>query len=166
MSSPDPPPYNMYNTMALKAVGGKHSGLTMTVSTLQLGICSLYAGLLWLSNFNPVTLLGLQAPTKMPKPETTKQDIIDTLPVGFCAAAAHSAGVFCLGADPLFGQIVKAGEPVLSADREHRLLRQAAVAGQGGVPLLHRGRRRLRLAQEGRPASTTSSSTSAPSSSA
>merc|ERR1711957_859754 len=28
---------------------------------------------------------------------------------------AHSAGVFCLGADPLFGQIVKAGEPVLSA---------------------------------------------------
>merc|ERR1712087_318533 len=25
------------------------------------------------------------------------------------------AGVFCLGADPLFGQIVKAGEPVMSA---------------------------------------------------
>ena len=107
--------YNLYNTMALKAVGGKHGGLTMTVSTLQLGVCTLYACLLWLSNFNPVTLLGLQAPSKMPKPETTKQDIIDTVPVGFCAAAAHSAGVFCLGADPLFGQIVKAGEPVLSA---------------------------------------------------
>jgi solute carrier family 35 protein E1 len=107
--------YNMYNTMALKAVGGKHSGLTMTVSTMQLGICTLYAGLLWLSNFNPVTLLGLEAPTKMPKPQTTKDDIIATVPVGFCAAAAHSAGVFCLGADPLFGQIVKAGEPVLSA---------------------------------------------------
>ena len=44
-----------------------------------------------------------------------KEDIVATLPVGFCAAAAHSAGVFCLGADPLFGQIVKAGEPVLSA---------------------------------------------------
>merc|ERR1711865_1028808 len=51
----------------------------------------------------------------MPKPQTTKDDIIATVPVGFCAAAAHSAGVFCLGADPLFGQIVKAGEPVLSA---------------------------------------------------
>ena len=107
--------YNMYNTMALKAVGGKYSGLTMTVSTLQLGVCTLYAGLLWLANFNPITLLGLQKPSKMPLPETTKEDIISTVPVGFCAAAAHSAGVFCLGADPLFGQIVKAGEPVLSA---------------------------------------------------
>jgi len=107
--------YNLYNTMALKAVGGKYSGLTMTVSTLQLGVCTLYAGLLWLTNFNPITLLGLQPPEKMPLPQTTKQDIIDTVPVGFCAAAAHSAGVFCLGADPLFGQIVKAGEPVLSA---------------------------------------------------
>jgi len=107
--------YNMYNTMALKAVGGKYSGLTMTVSTLQLGICSLYAGLLWLTNFNPITLLGLQAPEKMPLPQTTKEDLVGTLPVGFCAAAAHSAGVFCLGADPLFGQIVKSGEPVLSA---------------------------------------------------
>merc|ERR1711871_1552211 len=95
--------------------GGKYSGLTMTVSTLQLGVCTLYAGLLWRSNFNPITLLGLQKPSKMPLPEATKQDISDTLPVGFCAAAAHSAGVFCLGADPLFGQIVKAGEPVLAA---------------------------------------------------
>jgi solute carrier family 35 protein E1 len=107
--------YNMYNTMALKAVGGKHSGLTMTVSTLQLGVCALYAGLLWLTNFNPITLLGLSKPSKMPLPETTSDDLVKTLPVGFCAAAAHSAGVFCLGADPLFGQIVKAGEPVLSA---------------------------------------------------
>jgi len=107
--------YNLYNTMALKAVGGKHSGLTMTVSTMQLGVCTVYAGLLWLSNFNPITLLGLQKPSKMPLPQTTKGDLVATLPVGFCAAAAHSAGVFCLGADPLFGQIVKAGEPVLSA---------------------------------------------------
>jgi len=107
--------YNMYNTMALKAVGGKHSGLTMTVSTLQLGICTLYAGLLWLIKINPIKLLGFQAPEKMLLPKTTKEDLVNTLPVGFCAAAAHSAGVFCLGADPLFGQIVKAGEPVLSA---------------------------------------------------
>jgi len=107
--------YNMYNTMALKAVGGKHSGLTMTVSTLQLGVCTLYAGLLWAIKVNPINLLALQAPDKMPLPQTTQADIVATLPVGFCAAAAHSAGVFCLGADPLFGQIVKAGEPVLSA---------------------------------------------------
>ena len=60
--------YNLYNTMALTAVGGKHSGLTMTVSTLQLGVCTLYAGLLWLSNFNPITLLGFQSPSKMPLP--------------------------------------------------------------------------------------------------
>jgi len=48
-------------------------------------------------------------------PKLTSSDVIATVPVGFCSAAAHSAGVFCLGADPLFGQIVKAGEPVLSA---------------------------------------------------
>merc|ERR1719174_1783253 len=65
--------YNMYNTMALKAVGGKYSGLTMTVSTLQLGVCTLYAGLLWLTNFNPITLLGFSKPSKMPLPGTTKQ---------------------------------------------------------------------------------------------
>lgn len=51
----------------------------------------------------------------MKLPAITGKDLIATLPVGFCSAAAHSAGVFCLGADPLFGQIVKAGEPVLSA---------------------------------------------------
>merc|ERR1719409_1708228 len=48
-------------------------------------------------------------------PKLTMADIKATIPVGFCSAVAHSAGVFCLGADPLFGQIVKAGEPVLSA---------------------------------------------------
>jgi solute carrier family 35 protein E1 len=101
--------------MALKAVGGKYSGLTMTVSTLQLGVCTLYACLLWLTKVNPIKLFGLQLPEKMALPKMTKADLVNTLPVGFCAAAAHSAGVFCLGADPLFGQIVKAGEPVMSA---------------------------------------------------
>ena len=32
-----------------------------------------------------------------------------------CSAGAHSSSVFALGGDPLFGQIVKAGEPVVSA---------------------------------------------------
>ena len=107
--------YNEYNKMALDAVGGKTGGLTMTVSTMQLGVCTLYAILLWIIRINPIKLCGLQTPEKMSVPKTTGMDLVKTLPVGFCSAAAHSAGVFCLGADPLFGQIVKAGEPVLAA---------------------------------------------------
>jgi len=107
--------YNQYNTLALAAVGGKYGGLTMTVSTMQLAICTLYASLLWLSRVNPIKLCGLQLPEEMRLPKMTLSDVAYTIPVGFCSAAAHSAGVFCLGADPLFGQIVKAGEPVLSA---------------------------------------------------
>ena len=107
--------YNEYNKMALDAVGGKTSGLTMTVSTMQLGVCTIYALVLWLIRINPIKLCGLQMPEAMRVPKTTMSDLAATVPVGFCSAAAHSAGVFCLGADPLFGQIVKAGEPVLSA---------------------------------------------------
>ena len=107
--------YNQYNTMALSAVGGKTGGLTMTVSTMQLGVCTLYALVLWVVSVNPIKLCGLQTPERMKVPKITKSDLVATLPVGFCSAVAHSAGVFCLGADPLFGQIVKAGEPVMSA---------------------------------------------------
>ena len=107
--------YNQYNTQALGAVGGKYGGLTMTVSTMQLGVCTLYALVLWVVSVNPIKLCGLQTPERMKVPKITKSDIVATLPVGFCSAVAHSAGVFCLGADPLFGQIVKAGEPVMSA---------------------------------------------------
>jgi len=107
--------YNQYNTQSLAAVGGKYGGLTMTVSTMQLGVCTLYALVLWLIKINPIKLCGLQKPDKMSIPKISRSDVMLTLPVGFCSAAAHSAGVFCLGADPLFGQIVKAGEPVLSA---------------------------------------------------
>jgi len=107
--------YNQYNTMALTAVGGKYGGLTMTVSTMQLGICTLYALILWIIRINPIKICGLQLPDKMTIPKLTSSDVLATIPVGFCSAAAHSAGVFCLGADPLFGQIVKAGEPVMSA---------------------------------------------------
>jgi len=107
--------YNQYNTLALAAVGGKHGGLTMTVSTMQLGICTLYAFVLWIIHLNPIKLCGLQLPEKMSLPKITSGDLFATIPVGFCSACAHSAGVFCLGADPLFGQIVKAGEPVMSA---------------------------------------------------
>ena len=87
----------------------------MTVSTMQLGVCALYALILWVIGLNPVKLCGFQAPDKQALPKSTKDDIIKTVPVGFCAAAAHSSSVFALGGDPLFGQIVKAGEPVMSA---------------------------------------------------
>ena len=101
--------------MALTAVGGKYGGLTMTVSTMQLGVCTVYAMILWIIRLNPIKLCGLQLPEAMKFPKLTMNDVMLTIPVGFCSAAAHSAGVFCLGADPLFGQIVKAGEPVMSA---------------------------------------------------
>ena len=87
----------------------------MTVSTMQLGVCAAYAIVLWVLSFNPIKLCGLQTPDRQKLPGTKFTDILKTIPVGFCAAAAHSASVFALGGDPLFGQIVKAGEPVLSA---------------------------------------------------
>ncbi len=107
--------YNQYNTQSLTAVGGKTSGLTMTVSTMQLGVCTLYAFVLWIVGLNPIKICGFQLPERMKLPKINMKDLGDTVPVGFCSAVAHSAGVFCLGADPLFGQIVKAGEPVMSA---------------------------------------------------
>ena len=84
--------YNQYNTMALKAAGGKHGGLTMTVSTMQLGVCTAYALLLWLIGINPIKICGLQLPEAMKVPKITMDDVKKTLPVGFCSAAAHSAG--------------------------------------------------------------------------
>jgi solute carrier family 35 protein E1 len=70
---------------------------------------------MWVVKINPVKLFGLQLPTKQNVPKTTKGDLAKTVPVGFCSAAAHACTVFALGGDPLFGQIVKSGEPVLSA---------------------------------------------------
>jgi len=107
--------YNQYNTHTLNASGGKNSGLTMTVSCMQLGVCTIWACCLYTVGWNPIKLLGGQAPERMPFPkQLTKDDLKKTLPLGCCAAAAHSFGVFCLGADPLFGQIVKSAEPVMS----------------------------------------------------
>ena len=107
--------YNEYNTAALNAVGGKTAGLTMTVATMQLGVCALYAIVMWIVKINPAKIFGLQAPEKQNTPKITGGDIGKTMPVGFCSAAAHACTVFALGGDPLFGQIVKSGEPVLSA---------------------------------------------------
>lgn len=107
--------YNEYNTASLNAVGGKTAGMTMTVATMQLGVCAVYAIIMWLVKTNPAKLFGLQLPTKQNMPKVGTEDIMKTVPVGFCSAMAHACTVFALGGDPLFGQIVKSGEPVLSA---------------------------------------------------
>lgn len=61
--------YNEYNKGALDGVGGKKAGMTMTVSTMQLGVCSMYALLLWLFKLNPINICGLQMPGKQPIPK-------------------------------------------------------------------------------------------------
>ena len=99
--------YNEYNTAALNAVGGKTSGLTMTVATMQLGVCAIYATIMWIVKINPAKIFGLQMPEKQSAPKTTTSDLIKSLPLAFCAAGAHAATVFALGGDPLFGQIGK-----------------------------------------------------------
>jgi len=107
--------YNEYNTSALTAVGGKNSGLTMTVATMQLGVCLVYAMITWAVKLNPARLFGLQSPERQNVPALTGEDLIKSIPLAFCAAGAHAATVFALGGDPLFGQIVKSAEPVLAA---------------------------------------------------
>ena len=99
--------YNEYNTAALNAVGGKTSGLTMTVATMQLGVCAIYALIMWTIKLNPAKIFGLQAPEKQSAPKSTKADLLKSIPLAFCAAGAHAATVFALGGDPLFGQIGK-----------------------------------------------------------
>mmetsp|Transcript_12067 Transcript_12067/g.18516 ORF Transcript_12067/g.18516 Transcript_12067/m.18516 type:complete len:349 (+) Transcript_12067:44-1090(+) len=107
--------YNEYNTASLSAVGGKLAGMTMIVATLQLGVCGIYALATWILNLNPVNVFGLQLPTKQNVPNLSSADVAKTVPLGFCSAAAHACTVFALGGDPLFGQIVKSGEPVMAA---------------------------------------------------
>jgi len=107
--------YNEYNSAALGAVGGKTGGLTMTVATMQLGVCAVYAFIMWAVKINPAKIFGLQTPEKQDVPKVTQADLIKSIPLAFCAAGAHAATVFALGGDPLFGQIVKSAEPVLAA---------------------------------------------------
>ena len=76
----------------------------MTISSLQLGVGSLYAVYLWL------------APDARTKPTVTMSDIVKMLPVAFCFMGAHSASVFAMGMGAVsFAQIVKASEPAFAA---------------------------------------------------
>jgi len=108
--------YNIYNKTALNETGGKTAGFAMTVSTMQLAVCTVYALTLWLIRINPITLLGLLAPCKQSPPDLSASDIPKMGVVAFCSAGAHSASVFALNAGSVtFGQIVKSGEPVFAA---------------------------------------------------
>jgi len=95
--------YNITNKLALNAAGGK-TGFPMTISSLQLGVGSLYGLFLWL------------APDARSKPKVTLEDIKKMLPVAFCFMGAHSASVFAMGMGAVsFAQIVKASEPAFAA---------------------------------------------------
>merc|ERR1719482_1036942 len=76
----------------------------MTISTMQLGVGVLYALFTWF------------APDLRSFPSVTLEDIIKMIPVGFCAAAAHSFSVFAQSAGAVsFAMIVKAAEPAFAA---------------------------------------------------
>jgi solute carrier family 35 protein E1 len=95
--------YTLSNKRALVAGGGKN-GYPMTISTLQLGVGVLYALFAWL------------APDMRAAPQITMDDVIKMIPVGFCAAAAHSFSVFAQSAGAVsFAMIVKAAEPAFAA---------------------------------------------------
>jgi len=95
--------YSINNKLALKAAGGKN-GFPMTISTLQLGVGVLYALYAWV------------APDMRKMPAITLDDVVKMLPVGFCAAAAHSFSVFAQSAGAVsFAMIVKAAEPAFAA---------------------------------------------------
>lgn len=72
---------------------------------MQLGACVAWSGLIWAVGFNPVKLLGLQAPEAQRAPAVTAAMLAKSAPLGLCSAVAHNASVLALGADPLFGQV-------------------------------------------------------------
>jgi solute carrier family 35 protein E1 len=95
--------YNITNKLALNACGGK-TGFPMTISSMQLGVGSLYGLFLWL------------APDARARPKITMDDLKKMLPVAFCFMGAHCASVFAMGMGAVsFAQIVKASEPAFAA---------------------------------------------------
>ena len=82
--------------------------MTMTVSTMQLGVCALYALILWVIGLNPVKLCGFQAPDKQALPKSTKDDIsirhlftLTTLRHGGHALATMHLGTGACNDDPI-----------------------------------------------------------------
>ena len=48
---------------------------------MQLGVCTVYALLMWIIRINPIKLLGLQSPEAMNLPKITGGDLVKTVPV-------------------------------------------------------------------------------------
>uniref|UniRef100_A0A7S2UY28 Sugar phosphate transporter domain-containing protein n=1 Tax=Fibrocapsa japonica TaxID=94617 RepID=A0A7S2UY28_9STRA len=95
--------YNITNKRALNAAGGV-SGFPISIAVLQLAVGAIYATFLWI------------APDARSKPAITKDDLVNMLPVSFCAGGAHVFSVIALSAGAVsFGQIVKAAEPAFAA---------------------------------------------------
>ena len=95
--------YNIYNKLALQALGGA-AGLPLLVASLQLlvGVC--YAMALWV------------APDARTPPRPTRGDLQSLLPVCVCFCGAHFFTVLAVSAGAVsFVQIVKASEPAFAA---------------------------------------------------
>jgi solute carrier family 35 protein E1 len=93
--------YNIQNKLASNACG---IGFAMSIATTQLGIGVIYSLFLWF------------VPDGRRLPKTTMFDIVQMYPVGLCSAIAHVSSVFSLASGGVvFGQIVKASEPVFAA---------------------------------------------------
>jgi solute carrier family 35 protein E1 len=76
----------------------------MSIATSQLGIGVIYSLFLWF------------VPDGRSLPKITMFDIIKLCPLGLCSAIAHASSVFSLASGGVvFGQIVKASEPVFAA---------------------------------------------------
>ena len=108
--------YTLNSKLASVEAGGKAGGLMVTISVMQVGVCAVYACVLWLVGYNPIPLVTLQPPVKQTLPRITVSDGGSMLALVVCYAASHSSGVVALNAgSPQFGQIVKAAEPLFAA---------------------------------------------------
>lgn len=95
--------YKITNKRALQAAGGA-AGFPMTISSLQLGIGSLYGILLWITS------------ARKPPSGLTRRDLRNMLPLAFCYAGAHCSSSFAYSAGSVsFAEIVKAAEPAFAA---------------------------------------------------
>jgi len=94
--------YNIQNKNAANAANPHN--VSLIIGTTQLAIGSIYAIFLWI------------APNVRKFPEITTNDILRLIPLGFCFSISHISAVFSLTVGGIvFGQIVKASEPVFTA---------------------------------------------------
>ena len=93
--------YNIQNKLASNEFGSK---LSISIATTQLGLGVIYSLFLWI------------VPDGRQTPKITLTDVIKMYPVGICSAVAHVSSVISLSSGGvIFGQIIKASEPVFAA---------------------------------------------------